>query len=46
MAADTTILQGEVFEDPKVEPLNVEALLTALLRSLIQEQASEGEARS
>ena len=46
MAADTTILQGEIFEDPKVEKLNVEALLTALLRALLQEQTTESQVRS
>ena len=46
MAADTTILQGEVIEDPKAEKLDVEALLSSLLRSLIQEQTADSEATS
>ena len=49
MAADTTILQGEINEDPKAEMLDVQALLAALLSSLIKEQREllpESEARS
>ncbi len=38
MAADTTILQGEVTQDPQEEKLDVEALLAGLLSSLIREQ--------
>jgi hypothetical protein len=41
MAADTTILQGEVIENPEEQKLDVEALLAALLRSLLQEQRGE-----
>jgi len=43
MAADTTILQGEVIEDPKAQKLDVEALLASLLKSLLQEQTVEPE---
>jgi hypothetical protein len=43
MAADTTILQGEVIENPKEQKLNVEALLASLLKSLIIEQSGQGE---
>lgn len=45
MAADTTILQGEVTEDPQEQKLDVERVLAALLHSLLQEQkvqATEG----
>jgi hypothetical protein len=38
MAADTTILQGEVNENPEAKSLDVERLLAALLSSLLNEQ--------
>lgn len=40
MAADTTILQGEVNEKPEARELDVERLLAALLSSLLKEQAA------
>jgi hypothetical protein len=40
MAADTTILQGEVNENPEARKLDVERLLAALLSSLIKEQTA------
>lgn len=43
MAADTTILQGEVIEDPQGQKLNVEQLLAALLHSLLQEQRADSK---
>lgn len=42
MATDTTILQGEVSENPETQKLDVERVLAALLRSLIQEQDAQG----
>ncbi len=43
MAADTTLLQGEVVEDPHNEKLNVEQLLASLLSSLLKEQSEAEE---
>jgi hypothetical protein len=42
MAADTSILQGEVIENPESQKLDVEAFLAAFLKSLLKEQKSEG----
>ena len=44
MAADTTLLQGEMNENPEVQKLDVEAFLAAFLKALIKEQQSEGAA--
>lgn len=41
MATDTTILQGEVSENPQELKLDVERVLAALLRSLINEQTEQ-----
>jgi hypothetical protein len=38
MAADTTILQGEVNEEPQEQMIDVERLLAGLMRSLLAEQ--------
>lgn len=38
MAADTTILQGEVIADPQSQQLDIQALLAGLLKSLLEEQ--------
>lgn len=41
MAADTTILQGELMEDPREQKLDVEAILAGFLSSLLREQNSQ-----
>jgi hypothetical protein len=38
MATDTSLLMGEVVEDPEKQGRNVEQLLVSFLRSLIEEQ--------
>jgi hypothetical protein len=38
MAADTTILQGEVNQSPETNKLDVERLLAGLMASLLREQ--------
>jgi hypothetical protein len=43
MAADGSLLQGEVIEDPKGEEKDVERLLRGFLRALLEEQKIPGE---
>ncbi len=45
MATDTTLIQGEVIEDPSVDT-DVEKLLVGFLRSLLDEQTVKSETRS
>jgi hypothetical protein len=35
---DTSILQGEVIEDPETQELNVEKMLIGFLKALLEEQ--------
>jgi hypothetical protein len=41
MAADTSLLQGEVNEDPSSQKLDVERMLAAFLHALLEEQRNE-----
>jgi hypothetical protein len=41
MAADGSLLQGEVTEDPFTEERDVERLLAGFLRALLEEQRQE-----
>ncbi len=45
MAADGNLLQGEVTENPANEEKDVEKLLSAFMRALVEEQKS-GKSRS
>jgi hypothetical protein len=40
VATDTSILQGEVVEDPVTQEINVEKMLIGFLRALLEEQTS------
>jgi hypothetical protein len=46
MAADTTLLQGEVVENPSTEKLDVEGLLASFLGALLREQTGQHTAQA
>ena len=41
MATDTSVLQGEINENPDAQPLDVERLLALFLKALLEEQSGK-----